>query len=352
MKEFFTAFNPGQTWRDTNGNAISAHGGGIIKFENSYYWYGEDNTLGYLNHVGVSCYSSRDLYNWTYEGTALKQEDLPEELQGRHEGRIERPKVIYNAKTGKFVMWMHAERKGYAFSSAGVAISDSPTGPFTFLFYDRPVWFQQEGGFDSHTNEKELGNSFRDMSLFVDDCDGNGDGVNDAYVIYSSEGNWTLYVVRLNEDYTWIDLPVDKFRERPQCAKEHLGEVWSRQFVRKMREAPVLFKCKGSYYMLTSGCTGWKPNQAEAAFSEHPLQTFRVLGDPCIGDEQHTTFDSQSTWVLPLDEEAGEFIYMGDRWTPDRLGESPYVWLPLKISEDQKVSIFWRERWTMKDVIY
>ena len=340
---------PGRLWPDDQGNHISAHGGGLLFYEGTYYWYGEDNRKGYLNHVGVSCYSSKNLVDWKYEGTALKQEDMPEELQGKNQGRVERPKVIYNPKTKKFVMWMHAERSGYAFSSAGVAISDHPTGPFTFLFYDRPVKFKPKEGFDQHTNEKELGNSFRDMNLFVDDVDANGDGVPDAYVYYASEGNWTMYVVRLNADYTWVDLPEDPERIRPQCTEEHLGKVWSRQFIRKMREAPAPFKYKGQYYIITSACTGWRPNQAEYAVAPTPLGEFVTKGDPCIGDTKKTTFDSQSTFVLPLNEEKGYYLYMGDRWKPDDLGHSTYIWLPLYINEKGEVELRWVDEWAIDE---
>lgn len=343
-----TQFFPGQLWHDNQGQHISAHGGGILQHRDTFYWYGEDNSDGYLNNVGVSCYSSVDLYNWQYEGTALRQEHMPEELQGKNEGRIERPKVIYNEKTKKFVMWMHAERQGYAFSSAGVAISDSPTGPFEFLFYDRPVLFQPEGGFDEHTNEQELGNSFRDMHILVDDVDSNGDGVNDAYVMYSSEGNWTLYTVRLNDEYTWIDLPQDAARARRQCKAEHLGQVWSRQFIRKMREAPTPFKYGGKYYVITSACTGWKPNQAEYAVCDQPLGDYTVIGDPCVDDVEQTTFRSQSTYVLPIDEAQGKYIYIGDRWTPDELGKSPQVWLPLTVDQDGRVAIRWLDSWSLE----
>lgn len=42
---------------------------------------------------------------------------------------MERPKVIYNKRTKKFVMWFHLELKGkgYEAARAGVAVSDSPT---------------------------------------------------------------------------------------------------------------------------------------------------------------------------------------------------------------------------------
>jgi hypothetical protein len=346
----YNELKPGQLWLDNQGKHISAHGGGLLLHQGTYYWYGEDNSKGYLNNVGVSCYSSTDLYNWKNEGTVLKQEDMPEELQGKNNGRIERPKVIFNSKTKKFVMWMHAEQKGYAFSSAGVAISDSPIGPFTFLFYDRPVLFEQEKGFDKHTNEEELGNSFRDMHVFVDDIDSNGDGVNDAYLYYSSEGNWTMYIVRLNSDYTWIDLSEDASRVRPQCTKDHLGEVWSRQLINKMREAPTPFKYRDQYYLITSGCTGWDPNQAEYAVADKPLGEYKTFGDPCVRDVDQTTFSSQSTYVLPIDGEKGKFIYMGDRWTPEELGNSRYVWLPLYVDDGGKITIEWQDTWSLSDL--
>ena len=48
---------------------------------------------------------------------------------------IERPKVIYNNKTDKFVLWFHLELKGQGYSAAqtGVAVADKPTGPYSFL---------------------------------------------------------------------------------------------------------------------------------------------------------------------------------------------------------------------------
>ena len=32
---------PGEVWKDNDGNAINAHGGGILYFNKTYYWYGE-----------------------------------------------------------------------------------------------------------------------------------------------------------------------------------------------------------------------------------------------------------------------------------------------------------------------
>ncbi len=32
---------PGQTWYDTNGSAINAHGGCVVYHDGYYYWFGE-----------------------------------------------------------------------------------------------------------------------------------------------------------------------------------------------------------------------------------------------------------------------------------------------------------------------
>lgn len=199
-----TVIRSGEIWLDTLGSKISAHGGQILKQGDTYYWYGEDNKIAYDLTTGVSCYSSKDLKNWTYEGIVFKafddgteaqqftKEFLTDTLNGT-KGRIERPKVIYNEKNDNYVMWMHLEKDGgYGLSVAGVATSDSPTGPFVWQWYGRPVA-------DTFVQTKEgLFQAYRDMNLFVDDD-------NTAYVFYSSENNRTMYAVRLNDDYTWID---------------------------------------------------------------------------------------------------------------------------------------------------
>jgi len=120
-------FAPGQVWLDTNGKPIQAHGGGILARDKTYYWYGEDRTL--RNQTNVSCYSSTDLYNWKHEGVAFAHEALSADI--RDTTFIERPKVLFNPKTGKYVMWMHLEQRGYHFAQAGVAVSDQPAGPCT-----------------------------------------------------------------------------------------------------------------------------------------------------------------------------------------------------------------------------
>src|ERR1019366_7547635 len=108
------AFHPGELWYDTSGVPINAHGGGFLYRDGTYYWFGEFKTAGpggNVANVGISCYSSNDLYHWKNEGIALKvsQDPASEIVAG---SVIERPKVIYNAKTKTYVMWFHLELKG------------------------------------------------------------------------------------------------------------------------------------------------------------------------------------------------------------------------------------------------
>ncbi|MEJ0080298.1 MAG: glycoside hydrolase family 43 protein [Puia sp.] len=169
---------------------------------------------------GVACYSSKDLMKWKYEGIALaaSTSDPDSDLDT---GRImERPKVIFNKKTGKFVMWLHVDNPEYSYARAGVAISDSPEGPYRYLGSMRP-------------NEQEC----RDLTLFKDDDE-------KAYVVYASENNNTMHVCLLSEDYL---SPTRNY---------------TRILIDQRREAPALFKYGTRYFLITSLCSGWSPNAA------------------------------------------------------------------------------------------
>lgn len=317
-------FRPGEVWRDSDGNPIQAHGGGILVVGNVYYWYGEDRTPGIES--AVACYSSTNLLDWKREGVALWRRDLPR-VNG-HRPFVERPKVIYNPRTTKFVMWMHLDQGRYLFSRAGIAVSDHPAGPFTFIKAIRPVADTNDfSGEDSdRTQEKILGGTFRDMNLFVDD-----DG--QAYVFYSSADNWTMYVVRLNEDFTGPETPAVE------------NKTWARILVRQMREGPAPFKWNGQYFLITSACTGWAPNAANYATAEHIFGPWRTAGNPCMGTDAKTTFGSQSTFVLPVRGHANDFIFMSDRWNPSNLPDSRYVWLPFTMQSNGTFTIKWRDAW-------
>jgi len=349
-------FTPGELWPDNNGIHINAHGGGMLYDNGRYYWFGEHKTegnKGNVANVGVHCYSSDDLYNWKDEGIAL--EVVPEGSGSDIEKGciLERPKVIYNKKTGKYAMWFHLEPKGKGYKGAlsGIAVSDKATGPYTFVKAVRPNTGHWPVNYPEHLktmDSKAEGQSFsggslpehpdslnivkrdfeggqmaRDMNLFVDD-----DGL--AYHIYSSEENSTLHIAQLADDYL-----------------DHSGK-YARFFAGRFMEAPAMFKRGGKYYLIMSGCTGWAPNEARSAVSESIWGEWRELGNPCIGEGADLTFRSQSTYVLPVQGKKDQFIYMGDRWTPDNAIDGRYIWLPMRFDGEKPV-IEWKDSWTLSD---
>lgn len=307
-----SALVQGEQWLDIDGNPINAHGAGMLFHDGIYYLYGEykvgETVLPewatwecYRTDVtGVSCYSSKNLRDWKFEGLVLKaNEDPGHDL---HESKVlERPKVVYNARTGKFVMWAHVESADYSKAAAGVAVADSPVGPFTYLGSFRP------------NNAMS-----RDQTVFVDD-----DGK--AYQFASSEDNATLYINELSDDYL---KPTGRF---------------TRNFIGESREAPAVFKHAGKYYLLTSGCTGWDPNSAQMAVADDIMGPWKLLGDPCRGVDAEKTFYAQSTYVQPVHGVADRYIALFDRWNKKDLQNSRYVWLPIEWSEDGMPTIPWKE---------
>lgn len=298
-------------WLDTDGNPINAHGAGMLYHNGKYYLYGEykvGKTIlpewatweCYRTDVtGVSCYSSPDLRNWTFEGVVLKAED--EQSSDLHRSKVlERPKVVYNPSTGKFVMWAHVESADYSKAAAGVAVSDSPAGPFTYLGSFRP------------NNAMS-----RDQTVFVDD-----DGK--AYQFASSENNQTMYINELTDDYL---RPTGRF---------------TRNFIGASREAPAVFKRGGKYYVLTSGCSGWDPNVAQIAVADSIMGPWTVIGDPCRGPEADKTFYAQSTYVQPVAGKDDCYLAMFDRWNKTDLENSRYIWLPI-VWEGDHPTIPWRD---------
>lgn len=303
----------GEEWKDTDGNLINAHGAGVLYYDKTYYLFGEikKGTTWFVPNQswedyrvpagGVSCYSSQDLQRWKYEGIALASVKGDPSSDVDTSKVIERPKVIFNSATKKFVMWMYIDKNDYSYSQAGVAISDYPTGPYQYL---RSV--------------KPNGDMSRDMTVFKDDDD-------KAYLIFSSESNKTMCVCLLSDDYL---SPTKTF---------------SRTLVDRKREAPAMFKDQGKYYLITSDCTGWSPNAATYAVADAPLGPWKEYNNPCVGPNANTTFQSQSTFVLPVAGMKNSYIFMADRWNKTDLEDSRYIWLPLHV-KNNKVVIQWMSK--------
>lgn len=375
-----TAFTPDQIWADTNGDPIDAHGAGVMFDDKTqkYYWYGEYHQDAWPA-AGVRVYSSADLLNWKDEGMALTMvksmadftdDPLISELYaGRTDtyniwadirvGRIiERPKVIYNERTQKYVMWAHIDgdknpennAQNYGKAQAGYAISDSPTGPFV---YQRSYRMDQCPPDQVDYRPGNPGMA-RDMNLFKDD-----DGT--AYLIYSSEENRTIYISKLLDDYSDVvgwhkDGNVDENGNpvRDAVYKGVYGEDYVRVFPGGVREAPAVFKYNGKYYLLTSGATGWSPNENMFSVAGDIFGPWSPLKNPFVrtspsDPDPAKAFGSQTTNVIPVDPGRGKFIYMGDNWNGGNFsanGGAKYIWLPIEFGQGTDISIKWYSSWT------
>jgi hypothetical protein len=337
-------FTPGAIWPDNKGIHINAHGNGMLYQKGTYYWFGEHKIEGDAGNramVGVHCYSSKDLYNWKDEGIALPVS--PDSTNDVAKGCIlERPKVVYNRKTKKYVMWFHLELRGqgYKAARAGVAVSDNVTGPYKFIRSYRPnagfMPFYPAGTPETDvvdcTKPKSKSEGFfcrdvpggqmaRDMNVFVDD-----DGK--AYHIFSAEENFTLDIAELNSDYTG-----------------HTGK-FARIYAGHQTEAPAIFKHNGIYYMIGSGTTGWKPNPARWFSAKSIWGPWTYHGNPCVGKDAELTFGGQSTYVLPVAGKKDAFIFIADKWTPKNAIDGRYLWLPVTFKGDDIV-ISWMDKWNL-----
>ncbi|KAA6343026.1 Beta-glucanase [termite gut metagenome] len=347
------AIYPGAILPDDRGVHVNAHGGGMLYYEGKYYWFGEHKgKKSSAAWVGVTCYSSDDLYNWKYEGVALPVvKDNPD--SDIVEGCIlERPKVIYNKQTKKFILFFHLELKGKGYEAArvGIAISDKITGPYTYLKSYRPCagylpmnlteeqrnatakvsdfkkWWTDEWR-QATVNGMFVRRNFaggqmsRDMTLYVDDDE-------KAYHIYASEENLTIQLAELSDDYL-----------------SHTGK-YIRIAPAGHNEAPAIFKKDGAYFLITSGCTGWNPNAARLFTSHSIWGPWTEHPNPCMGTDADLTFHSQSTYIQPVTGKKDAFIFMADRWTPKNPIDARYIWLPIQFESGLPI-LKWMDKWDL-----
>lgn len=355
----------GSEWPDTNGRHINAHGGNIIRHGDTYYWYGENRPdRGFTTEAGIEVYSSTDLRTWTDEGVALAVSEKPGDDIER--GCImERPKVVYNAKTDRFVMLFHLELKGKGYAAARVAFaeSDSPIGPFRFIrstrinagkwpfdFTKRQIeeamktdagawkeWWTAEWRKETAKGmylwrDMDGGQMSRDMTVFVDE-----DGK--AYHITSSQENLTLLVSELTDDFLDFTGRYNMIAPGGQ------------------NEAPTIMKHGGRYWLICSGCTGWDPNMARMFVSDNIWGPWQQMKSPFTGADAtikgerdgawrtfgaDKTFGAQGTYILDLGERQ---LFMADIWNPRHLSRSLHVWLPISYNEKGVPVIEWTEEW-------
>ena len=344
------AIYPGKVWFDTNGNRIQAHGGSIMYIDGVYYWYGENKEktdgVNGIWHWGVKCYSSTDLYNWEDRGIIIPPEPGDPTSSLHPESCMDRPHIIYNKKTKKYVCWMKIMNKdSFQTQTETVMVANHILGPYTKV---------KEG-------LQPLGMNAGDFDLAVAE-----DGK--AYYYFERVHSETI-CADLTEDYTDVT------------------GYYSTHFPRKhppyVREATAHFKRKGKHYLITSGTTGYLPNPSEVAVADTWHGPYKVLGNPHVGDESQTSFHSQISCIFKVEGKKDLYIACADRWLPQnmdkeypiyeemfnsiyseeekefdfsRMGEEPiqntsiadYVWLPLRFDGDM-VYIDWKDEWRIED---
>lgn len=254
--------------------------------------YEKNDYVGYrVDVIGVSCYSSTNLISWHYEGLALSARHDAHDHPLHPSQVLERPKVIYCNKTQKYVMWFHSDTYDYCSARAGCAISDSPEGPFQYLYAVQP-------------NRRDC----RDINIYQDPVTGK------AYLVHSGDWNHTLYFSELNDELTGFT-----------------GNCFA-QLSEQTREGAAMCYYDGKYYCVSSGCTGWNPNPTLYATTRHLTTPMQLIDNPCEGPGYRTTFDGQSTYIF---EAQGTFYLMLDHWHPENLRESGYSILPIDFANGQ-----------------
>lgn len=354
MEKKNNCIKPGQPWLDENGNRIQAHGGGVIYVNNKFYWYGEnkEKTFNYYGiwHWGVRLYSSDDLYNWKDEGIICLPEPDDETSPLHPRSKMDRPHILYNEKTKKFVMWMKIMGPNNI-QYMVVATADDIKGPFKIINKKLHPGGMNSGDFD-----------------LVQFEDGR------ACIVFDRV-HYDMVVIDLTDDYvdTTVNYSAHYYRRCPPY----------------VREAPAVFFRNGKGYIFTSGTTGYFPNPSETACFDDIHGEWKVLGDPHVGDARHTSFDSQICCVFQHPHVKNLYIAMADRWLVDLPDDRPdicqvyagmfdetcdpklkekykdfcpeslskrntsiadYVWLPV-VFEGDVPQIYWRDEWRIEDYV-
>ncbi len=355
-----SSFTPGKTWLDTAGKPIQAHAGSIIEADGAFYWYGENKefTRGDLRvwTWGVRCYRSTDLYNWDDLGLIIPP-DLKDKTSPLNPTNfLDRPHIIHNRRTGKFVCWIKMLSDTY--QTRAVLEADKITGPYRLVRRDiRP-----------------LGMSAGDFDLVVSPDDGK------AY----------MYFERVHSEMICADL-TDDYLDFTGFYSTH----FPRPGPPSVREGTSYFRRGDRHYLATSGTTGYFPNPSEIAVAQTYHGPFTTLGDLHPADPTRTSFNSQIGSVFRHPRKKDLYIAIADRWMGagptgpefesgrltatiqrlfakrfgrppqtlapaeqalfDRWGglnidtsQSRYVWLPIRFDGDRPV-IEWRSEWRIED---
>ena len=270
----------GIAFKDTDGNLVNTHGGGIIQVCDTFYMHGlyfpPGKTPNDFN--GVSMYSSKDLATWKNEGIVFPQQPSGELGPNRN---CDRPHIIKCPKTGEFILTARASDDVTFEQDREVVYATSPTvnGQYSY----KGILKNASGQSASHS----------DMSAYADETG--------AYFI--TESGW---VYPLADDcHTWL-------------SANHYSAVNGDS---GGGEAPTVFKAGSTYYWIASYKTGWRCNNnfystAPAMTGPWTYQGFLApVTDTSNDISLQRTWLSQTTWVQPVVGSKGTvYLYWGDHW--------------------------------------
>lgn len=281
----YDSIRPGQEWLDTSKKPIQAHGFDVFYSEKdeTWYWYGENKEKtkgGPFNkiwHWGVRCYSSKDLYNWEDRGLIIQPQ--PEDLQSPLHPTycMDRPHILYCEKTGKYVAWLKimCDAKSQFMS---VLQADDFFGPYEFV---QKIY-------------KPLQMDTGDFDIAVDSVS------RKAYFVFDRP-HFEVVTATLSDDYTEVT--------------GEYSEHYTDLHPPFSREGITLFTKGDLHYMISSGTSGYYPNPSQVCVFKDWHGEYTDLKDPCIDDEDRTSFYSQFCNVVNIPG-TDKYIAMADRWKP------------------------------------
>lgn len=218
---------------------------------NKYYIY--STTDGHPGWGGwyFTAFSSPDLKEWRYEGVML---DLRSPQVAWANGNAWAPAIEEKQIDGKYKYFFYysGNPKTGGGKQIGVAIADSPTGPFVDLGY--PIVTESPAG----------GGQQIDVDVFTDPVSGK------SYLYW---GNGYMAGAELNADMVSIK------KETLKVMTPKGGTLKDYNY----REAPYVFYRNGLYYFLWSVDDTGSPNYHVAyGTSDSPLGKIKVAKDPIV----------------------------------------------------------------------